>query len=35
MSASWNDFNDAQNTSIMPKGTIACLTIRQFSRLLV
>ena len=30
MSASWNDFNDAQNTSIMPKGTIikACLTIR-------
>ena len=30
MSASWNDFNDAQNTSIMPKGTIikARLTIR-------
>ena len=30
MTGSWNDFNDAQNTSIMPKGTIikACLTIR-------
>ena len=30
MSASWNDFNDAQNTSVIPKGVIAKgrLTIR-------
>ena len=30
MTGSWNDFNDAQNTSVIPKGVIAKgrLTIR-------